>query len=310
MSGIPTIPAGAQLGGAGTAANQAAAGNVAPTAAVQTPTQAPVAPVGNDTPPVPVRDPVTGNWVLPQAPTEQAPPSTPLVPVQATVAPTAVPTQDNPAVVEKPAEVEKPVPEAGESYLETTVNHFSAEIGTAPEAIMDSIADALKHGDAGLINIANLGSLDAAQAQRATQLAQMVFQHTQQEITNIQNTVHAVAGGAAEWDAAIQAFNSVADDTAKGFVAYLADGRNDGKTAAEYVMKYVKDAGLTTQVTKAPVQGGTGAPVATGLSVQEYKNGIHEIEMLRAARTITQSEYDVRMNDLDARRAVGRQQGR
>lgn len=316
MSGIPTIPAGAQLGGAGTAENQAAAqAPVAPSIPVapqiptapqapQVPVQAPAqAPVG--APPVPVWNGTA--WELPTTTQAPTPPSTPLVPVPQ--APTAVPTAENPAVVEKPDE-SKPQPSVGETYIETSVNHFASEVGLNPETIADCIDKAIEYGDPSLINLSALGNLTPEQTQRANQLTQMVYQHTQAQITQNQNTVYAVAGGQEQWASAIGAFNASANEEAKGYVAYLVDNVGDAKAAAEYVIKYVKQSGLNTQITQAPIQGGTGAPVAVGLTVQEYKNGIHEIEMLRNSRSITQSEYDVRMADLDYRRGIGRQQGR
>lgn len=317
MSGIPAIPAGAQLGGAGTAENQAAANLFgaaapaspaapvpaapfapAPVAPVPAPIPAPIA----DVPPVPVKDPVTGQWVLPTV-TAQSP-LAPAGGVQAPIpAPVPVPVPTSPVPVAPVA------PAIGETYLETSVNHFSAEIGVAPEAIGLCIENALKHNDAGLINVSNLGNLTPEQAQRATQLAQMAFQHTQSEIANMRTSVIAVAGGQAQWDAAIGAFNAGAPDTAKGYVAYLADNIGNAKLAAEYVMKYVQEAGLTTQIKQAPISGGTGAPVAQGLDKVGYSNGIHAIEMQLASRQITQGEYNAKLNDLDYRRQVGRSQG-
>ena len=310
MSGIPTIPAGSQLGGAGTAENHAAAnlgaGGAPVAPAIPTaPAQAPVAPAGipaADVPPVPVRDPVSGQWVLPTA--AAVPAQSPLAPAGVPQAPVHVPEQAPVPVPEK-----APVPTQGETYLETTMNHFAAEVGIESEAIMDSIEKALEHGDIGLINVANLGQLTPEQAKRATQLAQMAYQHTQSEIQNMQQAVYAAAGGEAQWNAAIAAFNASATDEAKGYVAYLADHAGNAKAAAEYVTKYVQGAGLTTQVQQAPIQGGTGAPVAQGLDKQSYSNGIHSLEMKLASRQITQGEYNTQLADLDYRRQVGRNAG-
>lgn len=311
MSGIPTIPAGAQLGGAGTAENQAAAqfgaggAPVAPAIPTAPVAQAPVTPAPvADVPPVPVKDPVTGQWVLPTAAAPIA--QSPLAPAGVPQAPVPVPEQ-----APVPAEaVQKPVvPVQGETYLETSVNHFAAEVGIEADAIMESIEKALEHGDAGLINVSNLGTLTPEQAQRATQLAQMAYQHTQTEIANMQQAVYAAAGGEAQWNSAIAAFNASATDEAKGYVAYLADHAGNAKAAAEYVTKYVQNAGLTTQVTQAPIQGGTGAPVAQGLDKVGYTNGIHALEMQLAARSISQAEYNAQMADLDYRRQVGRNAG-
>lgn len=306
---IPAIPAGAQLGGAGTAENHAAAnfGGGAPAAPViptVAPTQAPIAPVTPiaDVPPVPVRDPVSGQWVLPSAAAPIA--QSPLAPAGAPQAPVPVPEKATEAVIQKPVQ-----PVQGETYLETSVNHFAAEVGIKPDAIMESIEKALEHGDVGLINVANLGALTPEQTQRATQLAQMAYQHTQTEISNMQQAVYAAAGGEAQWNSAIAAFNASATDEAKGYVAYLADNAGNAKAAAEYVTKYVQGAGLTTQVQQAPIQGGTGAPVAQGLDKQSYSNGIHSLEMQLASRQITQGEYNTQLADLDYRRQVGRNAG-
>ena len=308
---IPAIPAGAQLGGAGTAENHAAANfsgaaTVAPVIPNVAPAQALIAPAtpNADVPPIPVRDPVSGQWVLPSAAAPVA--QSPLAPAGAPQAPVPVPEK---APVPEAA-IQKPVqPVQGETYLETSVNHFAAEVGIESDAIMESIEKALEHGDVGLINVANLGALTPEQAQRATQLAQMAYQHTQTEISNMQQAVYAAAGGEAQWNSAIAAFNASATDEAKGYVAYLADNAGNAKAAAEYVTKYVRGAGLTTQVQQAPIQGGTGAPVAQGLDKQSYSNGIHSLEMKLASRQITQGEYNTQLSDLDYRRQVGRNAG-
>lgn len=309
---IPAIPAGAQLGGAGTAENHAAAnfGGAAPVAPAipnVAPVQAPIAPTAPatpnaDVPPVPVRDPVSGQWVLPSAAAPVA--QSPLAPAGVPQAPVPIPEK-----APEPTVVPKVTPTIGESYIETSVNHFSAEIGVAPEAIADCIENALKHNDAGLINVSTLGNLTPEQAQRATQLAQMAFQHTQAEITTMRETVTNVAGGVEQWQSAINAFNASATDEAKGYVEYLADNAKNAKAVAEYVVKYVREAGLTTQVQQAPIQGGTGAPVARGLDKQSYSNGIHSLEMQLASRQITQGEYNTQLADLDYRRQVGRNAG-
>ena len=308
---IPAIPAGAQLGGAGTAENHAAsnfggAAPVAPAIPNVAPVQAPIAPTdpatpNADVPPVPVRDPVSGQWVLPSAaPGAQSP----LAPAGAPQAPVPEKAPVPEAAIQKPVQ-----PVQGETYLETSVNHFAAEVGIESDAIMESIEKALEHGDVGLINVANLGDLTPEQVQRATKLAHLAYQHTQTEISNMLQAVYAAAGGEAQWNSAIAAFNASATDEAKGYVAYLADHAGNAKAAAEYVTKYVQGAGLTTTVQQAPIQGGTGAPVAQGLDKQSYSNGIHSLEMKLASRQITQGEYNTQLADLDYRRQVGRNAG-
>lgn len=300
---VPAIPAGAQLGGAGTAENQSGA----PAPQIDLQYQAPVeasAPTAAGAPPVPVWNGTA--WELPQTTVQ---PSSPLAP--AAQAPVPVPTADQPINIETAQQptIQVPVAEAGESYLETSINHFAAETGFDGEAIMASIEKALEHGDAGLIHVNHDGKLTPEQAQRATQLAQMAYQHTQAEITNMQNTVYQVAGGQAQWDSSVNAFNASATDEAKSYVDFLVNHKRDAKAAAEYITKFVSGNGLTTQITQAPIQGATGAPVVGGLTKQAYSDGIHNLEMRLNLRQVTHAQYEAEMADLDYRRGVGRKAG-
>lgn len=319
---IPAIPAGAQLGGQGTAENQAAA-NVG----FQAPA-APAAPVAPVTPQAPVAPVVPTAHTAPvhnfQQPVEQpsyVAPTTGLAPAgthtgQAPVYNPLTGYYEVPAALQAPVEppVQAPAapveqPEIGATYLETSVNHFAAEVGIKPEQVADSIANALKYNDPSLIDVRSLGNLTPEQQARATQLAQMAYQHTQAEIQTMQNTVYQVAGGQEQWNVAIQSFNANATDEAKAYVAYLADNAGNAKAAAEYVTKYVQESGLSTQVRQPQVQGGAGGVGPQALDRQGYMEGINQLELKWASRTISQAQYQAEMNDLDNRRAIGRRAG-
>lgn len=311
---IPAIPAGAQLGGQGTAENQAAAqagfqAPAAPTAPVAPaiPTQPVVQPTAPVAPPVPAS---TGLAPAGEVPA-QVPTFNPLtgqyeVQVQAPQVPTEPPVQQPQAPVPTPQQPEVPV---GANYLETSVNYFAAEVGITPEAVADTIANALKYNDPALIDVRSLGNLTPEQAVRAQQLAEMSYQHVQHEIATMQNTVHQVAGGVDQWNSAIQAFNANATEEAKAYVAYLADNAQNAKQAAEYVLMYVQGAGLTTQINQPQIHGGSGGVGPAALDRQGYMEGINQLELKRNARTISPAQYNAELADLDNRRAIGRRAG-
>lgn len=300
MSGfnIPQIPAGAQLGGAGTEANQAQAGNVPQYQApvVQEPVQTPQTPQTPQSPLAPAANPF-------QQPIQQ-PVQQPIQPV-APVVPTApVQEQANPY---KQAYTHAQSLQ-GASYVETSVNHLAAELNLNPDVFVDVIGNAVTYNDPNLINLAVLGTLTPEQTFRAGQLARAAFQEAQVQVQQQHSEIYTVAGGEAQWNTAVQAFNANAPQEVQEYVAFLANSER-GKQAAEQVMNYVRGNGLQNHVQQAPLQGGVGTP-ASGLSRQEYMDEIGKLEREAGNRSLASGEYAALMADLDQRRTIGRSQGR
>lgn len=272
--GIPQIPAGAQLGGAGTAENQLAAQQQG-----QQQFQQPLQPAYEQQVPQEPQAPV-----LPQA----EPVLKPNEEVQVN------PYKDTPA---------------GATYIESSIQHLSTELGVSADAFDSVIENALKHNDLSLINTHALGKdLTPEQAVRVQQLAQAAVQEVQQNVRAAQNEVYNVAGGEAQWDTAVNAFNANAPKSAQNYASYLAD-QGEFTQAAEYVLNYNNQGGYVNQQQQAPIQGGTGS-VQTGLSSAEYSAEIGKIEREAGNRSLGSPAFAARINDLDTRRALGRQQGR
>ena len=267
-AGVPVIPAGAQLGGEGTAQNQQ-----------QAPAQTSYITGGGQEPPV-----------APQAAPE-APP-----------APSTETVHKNP-YGDKPEEV------TGGTYIETSIKHLSGELGITDDQFESVYENALKHGDLSLINPHALGKeLTPEQVQRVQQLATAAVQETQAGVARATQEVYSVAGGEAQWNTAVQAFNANAPEDAQGYAGYLAD-QGKFKQAAEYVLNYNKQGGFVNTVAQPPLQGGNGS-TQTGLSLAEYRTEIGKIEQEAGNRSLGSPEFAARIADLDSRRTLGRQQGR
>jgi hypothetical protein len=275
VTGIPSIPAGAQLGGAGAAENQAQAqpqyqATPDPVAPAQEPQTAPVPQV-----------PQAGQEVLKTNETVQVNPY---------------------------KDTDTTGTEAGATYVETSIKHLSGELGVTSEAFDSVIENALKHGDISLINPHALGKdLTPEQTIRVQQLAQAAVQEVQQGIQNAKNTAYNVAGGEAEWNTAVGAFNANAPQDIQEYVSFLAD--RDITKAANYVINYNKQGGYVNQEVQAPIGGGTGN-VSTGLSAAEYSSEIGKIEREAGNRSLGSPQFAQRIADIDARRTLGRQQGK
>lgn len=295
-NGIPQIPAGQQLGGHGTTANQGAAPS-APVVPVVTPTVAPEAPVNS---------PITGK------------PTAPLNPIQdqlkAPVHPQVTPenpegTEEKPVTTVDVNPYKDKVVAKGDSYVHTSIKHLSTELGVSEDEFEAVYASALKHNDESLINPALLGKeLTPEQTVRVQQLAQAAIQETTARVQHAQQSVYSIAGGEAQWNTAVQAFNTHAPQDEQGYASYLAD-LGKFEEAAKYVMAFNTRGGHTTTVTQAPEQGGNGT-VQSGLSRAEYTAQVSALAKEAGNKSLTSPEFNPRLQALNAQRQVGRTQGR
>lgn len=268
-AGVPQIPAGAQLGDEGTTENQ-------------------------------------------QASTEQPTPQSPITSSAPVAQPEPTP-QPEPAPNET-VQVNPYSAKAAESgsegatYIDTSINHLSTELGVSNDEFESVYENALKHGDLALINPHALGKdLTPEQVTRVQQLATAAVQEVQHGVERAKQEVYGVAGSEANWSTAVNAFNANAPEDAQGYASYLAD-KGDLKKAAEYVLNFNKQGGYVNQQVQAPVQGGNGS-VQNGISSADYRTEIGKIEQEAGNRSLGSPEFAARIADLDSRRTLGRKQG-
>ena len=198
----------------------------------------------------------------------------------------------------------------GANYLETSVNHLTAELNISHDKFDEAIADALKYGDANLIKLDALGQISPEQQARAKALAQAVVQHTQAEVARVTQEVHSIAGGAEQWNQAVGAFNANAPQHLQGYAGYLAEN-GQAAEAAKMVLEFVRGNGLINHATQPAVYGSAGhAQVGQALSRDEYVAEIAKLEREVGNQSWASPSVQARIDDLDRRRALGRQLGR
>lgn len=273
-AGVPQIPAGDQLGGKGTQSNQA------PTNPIQEQFNNSVH--GQVNPETPKEPPVT-----PEVPTNPVTPEQPL---------------------EQPKEVPKEQPKPADSYVQTSIVYLADELGFSEDDFDAVYANAVKHNDPALINPDALGKdLTDAQKQRVTQLAQLSIQEHNQGVERAKQEAYTVAGGEAQWNTAVQAFNANASADEKGYAGWLADNGRF-KDCATYVTKVTQAGGFVNTEKQAPLDGGLGN-VTSGLTKEAYQTEIGKIERSLGNRSMSSPEIKAQVDSLNARRALGRQQG-
>lgn len=250
---------------------------------------------GTQAPENPIKEqlaPTAHPQVQQEPPTE--PPVAPEVPV-------------NPLTPETPQEPVKTA-EPQDSYVRTSIVYLAEELGVTEDDFDAVYANAVKHDDMSLINPDALGKdLTDAQKVRVKQLAELSVQEFKQGVAQAKQEAYSVAGGEAQWTTAVQAFNANAEQDQKGYAGYLADsGRL--KECAEYVMKVTRAAGLINEQKQAPLEGGIGS-TTSGLSKEAYQVEVGKIERELGNRSMNSPEIKIKLDDLNARRALGRQQG-
>jgi len=242
---------------------------------------------------------------------EVTPVVTPTAPVAPTV--TVAPVVETPTAPTTVTVVKEAPVYTGSSPIETAVNVFTQSVGIDSTVFQNALVNALNYGDANLIDYAALTQgLDSEKAAQAKALAQSLFADTQARqataVQQAQSTVYNLAGGEANWKVASDAFNTSAPDYLKVAVAQLLES-NNVQHAAQLVLDTVRNSGMVnTQQGVPQVQGGTGA-VQQGISQAEYFAEIHKLNKETGNRSYAQGSSAQRLNQLNAQRALGRQQG-
>lgn len=242
----------------------------------------------------------------PTVPTQVQPQVDPNVPVQAQ--PNVQPTPQVQPQAQPVEPVYTPQDYTGNSVLETSLNVFSKSAGVDLGRFDTAIENALKYGDANLIDYASLtAGLKPEQADQAKALAQAVFNETRQQLATQTAEVHRIAGSKEVWDQAAAAFNQQAPEHIKSVVAQMLSN-GDLVNAAKFVMEQVNGAGMINNGTP-PINGGTGTP-AQGISQAEYFAELHKLNKEAGNRSFESGAIGAQLQALQQRRALGKQQGK
>lgn len=201
----------------------------------------------------------------------------------------------------------------GSNPLETSINMFSHTTGIAPDAFVTAVQAAVQYGDDNLIDVTSLtqGLTDPVAKAQAIALAKATYQHIQAEQGRVQSTAHQLAGGEAQWTAALEAFNTHADTRTRGYAKYL-ESEGDIEGAVQHIMQTVQNLGVVNsqQGEFVTPSGGTPAQMQA-LSYAEYNAAIRELQREAGnAMTNPRSPHYQKFVQLQNAREQGKRLGR
>ena len=169
-----------------------------------------------------------------------------------------------------------------------------------------AVGNALRLQDASLIDTAYLREAGGAQADVLIQAAQSIVELSGAESQANIEQVYSLAGGQANWDAAVAAFNQTASAAMKRVVVGMIDSpkRADILEGARFIMSFAQDSGATVQNAEL-VQvgaGGRGDPGVRGLDKASFQKALTSLDP-------NDAEYASKRQDLIRLRYIGRQRG-
>lgn len=212
-------------------------------------------------------------------PVQDVQPAQPTEQVQQPVPQPVLPTETKPEPVQANQEVD-PDSLIGSNPLETSINMFSHTTGIPADSFVNAVQAALQYGDDNLIDVTSLtqGLTDPVAKAQAIALAKATYQHIQTEQQRVQSTAHQLAGGAAHWSSALEAFNTHADSRTRGYAKYL-ESEGDIEGAVQHIMQTVQNLGVVNsqQGEFVTPSGGTPAQMQA-LSYAEYNAAIRELQ--------------------------------
>lgn len=227
-------------------------------------------------------------------------------------APTPAPVpQPTPAPTQEPTPTPEPTPVdySGDSVIETSINVFASSHGIKPDVFADAVKNALIYKDENLIDYnAITQGLKGAAVEQAKALAKAAFTEQTKYLDSQKSAVFVEAGGEENWKQAAAAFNAKAPDYLRATIRTMLDG-GDMVNAAKTVMEYVTRTGLVVNGTP-PIQGGNGSGGDQGLSYAEYRDELAKLMKESGNRSLETGTNAEKLKSLNARRALGKQQGR
>jgi len=162
---------------------------------------------------------------------------------------------------------------------------------------------ALESGDANLLDMAYLREKAGANADSLAGLAESIVRVISQQADTAQNAVHALAGGAANWNASTAAFNKGAPPEFKLAVQQMLNSGKDAQinAAAKLVVQFAKGQGYVP--TPAGLLSTDAAPGAgQALSKADFQSELQKLNP-------NARDYQAQRGELFVRRALGRTLG-
>lgn len=281
-------------------------------------------PAGGGIPPIPAGATVAQHSrELPPPAGQQIPgyvpqaPAQPVVPPQAPAQPAApvAPAGDLTALLAalqglQPAAPVTPVPapqvpvQPQTTASDPMLSSMTAILASSGLDVQRAIGNALNHGDVSLVDQRYIAEAGGANAAHLQQIAAGIVQHAVRETAAAEQAVYAAAGGQANWDAAVGAFEQIAPPHLKVVIKQLFDSgdRSSVDAATRTVLEFAKANGATLQPAGL-VQAGAGLSAAGALDKAEFQ---------AALRGLNRNDrgYEQARAELFSRRQAGKNMGR
>lgn len=264
--------------------------------------------------------PVGGPPVIPPAPT---PPGTPPVP------PAPAPTEPNAdftkavealaAALGKtgtpPTPGEPPVVVDQESLNNMNIEKIQNPVIKSMAQVMQTAGKgldmdrifkkALESGDAELLDLAYIKDKAGANAEQLVTIAKGIVQAVQADTEKSVGAIHALAGGEAQWNACVSAFNTNAPQELKQVIStMLNSGNNDQiQAAGKLLIQFAQGQGFVPNQQPIVQNGGAAVSGAQALSKAEFQA---ELQKLDTRSATYQQERDTLFN----RRVLGKKMGK
>jgi hypothetical protein len=226
----------------------------------------------------------------------------PVVPVQpvAPVVPAVLP-------VTEPTTTDS-VMDTGNAALDAAINVFTTVTKATEADMVRAVGKALEYGREDLIDVAFIKEKFGVNADQAIQLAKAAITEKASNLVRQETEVHTLAGGKANWDAAISVYHTNAPEYMKAAIVGLMDS-GKVKEGTQMLLDFAKSQGLTPGAplldNPAVVPGAAGALDATGFRVE-----LDKLYKEAGGRSLESGVYGDRYKSLMARRDAGRQLGR
>ena len=165
-----------------------------------------------------------------------------------------------------------------------------------------AIGRAISEGRVDLIDVAYLKEKGGVNSNELITIAQGLVQAVQAKGAAVTDSVHKLAGGEAQWDAGVAAFNAQAPQELRVVVAQMLNSNKENliQAGAKLVVEFSKNSGALPNVNANIAAGASSLPAAQALSKVEFQDELRKLNPQDRA-------FESQRKELFARRALGRQ---
>jgi hypothetical protein len=194
-----------------------------------------------------------------------------------------------------PSEIEDPIIRSMATVMQTVGKDLDLD---------RVMSRALAYGDPGLIDIAYLREKAGSNAEQLVTIAQGIVQAVNAKSDAVTQSVYAAAGGEAQWNAAVAAFNQSAQAELRLTVAQMLNSTKDQfiNAGAKIIAEFGKGSGLVPNIGAPLLNAAPSHFAGQGLSKTDFKAELGKLKQ-------NDPSFEAAREALFARRALGKRTG-